>query len=191
MAMHGRRVFLGRAVAAGLLIGCGADRGGNASAQTCARTEPNIEGPFFLPDAPVRRSLRTPEDAGPTISFSGRIRTSACGPARNAVLEIWHADEEGGYDLRGFRHRATLRADARGRYAFDTIEPGRYLNGPRYRPAHVHVKVHADGVETLTTQLYFHGDPHNDSDPWIRDSLIVRPRRDRQGQLAATFDFVL
>ena len=191
MKEFGRRVFLGRAVAAGLLIGCGSEAGGNASAQACDRTEPNIEGPFFRPDAPRRRSLRTAEDEGATLSFSGRIRTSACGPARNAVLEIWHADASGDYDMQGFRHRATLRADARGRYAFDTIEPGRYLNGPRYRPAHIHVKAHADGVETLTTQLYFHGDPYNDRDPWIRDSLIVRPRRDEQGVLVATFDFVL
>ena len=191
MSVHGRRVFLGRAVAGALLVGCGGELGDPARAQECARTEPNIEGPFFRPSAPERSTLRAPNDRGAALAFSGRVRTSACGPARNAVLEIWHADAEGNYDLTGHRHRTIVRADAAGRYAFDTIKPGRYLNGPRYRPAHIHAKVHADGMTSLTTQLYFHGDPENDADPWIRDSLIVRPRRDRQGDLVAVFDFVL
>ena len=69
--------------------------------------------------------------------------------------------------------------------------PGRYLNGARYRPAHIHVKVRAPGFPVLTTQLYFPGDPHDEGDPFIVESLIMPVRRVAADQQAATFDFTL
>ncbi len=144
-----------------------------ALAQACgARTEPNIEGPFYLPNAPERSVLS--EHWTHRISITGTVRDTACRPLANTAIEVWQADAEGDYDLTGDRFRGVLRTDAAGRYELVTIEPGRYLNGATYRPAHIHVKVHATGRPVLTTQLYFPRDPENDSDPWFRDSLLLR-----------------
>jgi protocatechuate 3,4-dioxygenase beta subunit len=63
------------------------------------------------------------------------------------------------------------------------------LNGDTYRPAHVHVKLRARGHRTRTTQLCFAGDPCNDGDPFIVESLIMQTQQ-RTGRHAA-FDFVL
>jgi protocatechuate 3,4-dioxygenase beta subunit len=106
------------------------------------------------------------------------------------VLEVWQADANGGYDLSGYRFRATVRAASDGAFAFRTIVPGRYLNGAQYRPSHIHVKVHSDGNPTLTTQLYFAGDPFNDRDPWFEESLALNLMRTREGR-RARFDFVI
>ena len=158
-------------------------------AQRCdARTEPNIEGPFFRPGAPARNVL----DAQGHLQIRGVVRDPGCRPMGDAVMEVWHADREGEYDNLGFTHRGTLRTDAAGRYRIETIVPGRYLNGSSYRPAHIHVKVHANGRPPLTTQLYFPGDPHNERDPWFRDSLVLRMAPPGCGQIThAGFDFVL
>jgi hypothetical protein len=42
---------------------------------------------------------------------------------------------------------------------FETILPGKYLNGSQYRPSHIHFKITPPGFPTLITQLYFQGDP--------------------------------
>lgn len=130
----------------------------------------NIEGPFYLPGAPETAALNA--DGG--LLIRGRVLNASCGPARNGVIEVWQANEEGDYDLQGFRNRGVVRCGADGRFVFRTVRPGNYLNGRRYRPAHIHVKVHADGRPTLTTQLYFADDPHNEGDAWFRDSLVLR-----------------
>jgi protocatechuate 3,4-dioxygenase beta subunit len=54
--------------------------------------------------------------------------------------------------------------DESGSYSFATLRPGWYLNGGNYRPAHLHVRIFVDGVESLTTQLYFPDDPFNELD---------------------------
>ena len=87
---------------------------------------------------------------------------------------VWHALEGLDYDLNGDVFRGRLRTDAAGAYRIETTTPGRYLNGGVYRPAHIHVKVHANGRPSLTTQLYFPGDPYADADPWFRESLVIR-----------------
>lgn len=55
--------------------------------------------------------------------------------------------------------------DAEGRYRFESLRPGWYLNGAVYRASHLHVRVFVDGEVRLTTQLYFPDDPFNDDDP--------------------------
>ncbi len=70
------------------------------------------------------------------------------------------------------------------------IVPGRYLNGSRYRPAHVHVKLSAPGHPPLTTQLYFPEDPYNKGDPFIHRSLIMQTISKPDG-MHANFEFVL
>lgn len=161
-----------------------------SAACVAAATADNIEGPFYKRGAPSRAVLVTPKDAGERLVVAGRVRSTSCAPIAGAILDVWHADARGGYDLDGFRFRGTLTADAQGRWQLRTIVPGRYLNGRRYRPAHVHVKLRAKGYQPLTTQLYFEGDPYNEGDPFLEPSLVMAHRVvDRVRQ--ARFDFVL
>jgi protocatechuate 3,4-dioxygenase beta subunit len=160
-------------------------------AQSCSgATAANIEGPFYKPGAPHRAVLVDGKDRGERLVIAGSVLTPDCEPVANAELDVWHADASGGYDLDGFYFRGVLVTDERGRYELRTIVPGRYLNGDRYRPAHVHVKLRAAGHRTLTTQLYFAGDPYNDGDPFIVESLIMQAKKIGDTRRAA-FDFVL
>jgi protocatechuate 3,4-dioxygenase beta subunit len=160
-------------------------------AQTCGgATASNIEGPFYKAGAPHRAILADNSEGGARLAIAGTVLTTTCEPVAGAELDVWHADRRGGYDNDGFHLRGKLVTDANGRYELRTIVPGRYLNGDMYRPAHIHVKLRAQGHRTLTTQLYFPDDPHNDKDPFIVESLIMKTRAVRTGILAS-FDFVL
>jgi protocatechuate 3,4-dioxygenase beta subunit len=160
------------------------------SAAFCAVTADNIEGPFYKPGAPSRAVLVTDRDRGERLVLDGTVRGTDCQPLANAVLDIWHADARGAYDNDGWGLRGTLATDALGRWQLRTIVPGRYLNGRRYRPMHVHVKLRARGHAELTTQLYFSGDEYLEGDPFVVPSLIMQHRREGSLRRAA-FDFVL
>jgi protocatechuate 3,4-dioxygenase beta subunit len=158
----------------------------------CQRTAKNIEGPFFRASAPFRASVvpsRTP--LSQIFRLRGRVLDSGCKPLADAIVEFWQADKSGAYDHRGFAMRTRVKTDAGGNYALDTIVPGRYLNGDLYRPAHIHAKVHALGHRSLTTQLYFSGDPYNDKDPWFLATLVMQPGTDKSKNRHSIFDFYL
>lgn len=205
-----RRRFLKQSVAGSVFLGCGGqtsvreprglpvDAGGTSSAVApiCTRTEPNIEGPFFRPKAPFRGADDAPHEAsligsgvrGRVMQLRGTVRDAECNPVAGALIEIWHADDDGAYDHDGFEFRGRLRSAKDGRYGLRTIVPGHYNVGDGFRPAHVHVKVHVPGRPVLTTQLYFPGDPYNEGDPFIRRSLIMRTKQTDEA-LLAEFDF--
>ena len=143
----------------------------------------------------MRADLSDPAMKGTRIAVRGRILAGDCmTPIAGALIDLWQADSEGRYDNDGHTGRTpgplTLRgkqlAAADGSYAFQSVLPGHYLNGPQYRPAHVHAKISAPGYRPLTTQLYFDGDPYNADDPFIRPRLILKLTDAR-----ARFDFVL
>ncbi len=158
--------------------------------QHCTATADNIEGPFFTPGAPQRLSLVTRATLGTRITIAGRVVTTDCQLLPGARIEFWQADHRGGYDLKGYNFRATVQCDAAGAYRLDTIIPGHYLNGDRYRPAHIHAKLSVPGLRPLTTQLYFQGDRYNQGDPFIHPSLIMG-MRDVGASKWSSFDFVL
>ncbi|MFT4980035.1 MAG: protocatechuate 3,4-dioxygenase beta subunit, partial [Myxococcota bacterium] len=61
-----------------------------------------------------------------------------------------------------------------------------YLNGAHYRPRHIHVKVtDPDGIERLTTQLYFEGDPHLSCDAFASTSLVLPFSGSEETEMAA------
>lgn len=101
-------------------------------------------------------------------------------PLPGAVIELWHTDHLGHYDLDGYRYRARLPVDAQGRYSVDTVMPGHY---PGRVCQHIHYLVTAPGHKPLITQLYFATDPVFEGDPnrnFTRDPLVesrelVRP----------------
>jgi protocatechuate 3,4-dioxygenase beta subunit len=58
------------------------------------------------------------------------------------------------------------------------------------RTRHIHVKAQRRGGEVLTTQLYFPGEPANQSDPIFDAALLMNVRRAGTAR-RATFTFVL
>jgi protocatechuate 3,4-dioxygenase beta subunit len=149
-------------------------------------TLPETEGPFFKPRSPERADLTAPPGRGRLTELSGYVLTRGCRPVSRALLELWHADDAGEYDNRGFRYRGHIFTDAQGRYRFRTIMPGLYPG----RTRHYHLKVQAPTRPVLTTQLYFPNEPLNLRDGSFHPELLMRMADAGQG-LAARFDFVL
>lgn len=149
-------------------------------------TPAETAGPFFKARSPLRTSLLEEGMSGTRLLVSGRVFSRACQPVSGALLDFWHADDQGEYDNEGFRLRGHQFADDQGRYQLETIVPGLYQ--PRTR--HIHVRVQAPHGRVLTTQLYFPGEPDNRSDGLFRTELLMAMREGgarRTGQ----FNFVL
>jgi protocatechuate 3,4-dioxygenase beta subunit len=151
-----------------------------------APTLRQIEGPFYKPRSPERADLTEPGAAARLVELSGHVLTRRCRPAARALLDLWHADENGDYDDGGFRYRGHVFTDPAGRYSFRTIMPAPYPG----RTRHYHFKVLAAGRQLLTTQLYFPDEPMNRRDGLFRPELLMRIA-DAGPALAARFDFIL
>jgi len=153
-------------------------------AQTCGIVTPRqTEGPFFTPNSPLRSSLVEAGSKAPRFIVTGRVLTPQCKPLANALVDFWHADEDGDYDNRGYRYRGHQFTDAEGRYRFETIVPALYPG----RARHYHVKVQPRGGRLLTTQLYFPGEAGNRRDGLYRPELEMKTAKSGEG----AFDFVL
>ena len=83
--------------------------------------------------------------------------------------------------------------DGDGNYSVHTKKPGWYLDGSAFRPSHIHAKVYVNGVERLTTQIYFEGDPYIAGDSMAFDAgdRIIPLAEDASGALTGTFDITL
>ena len=153
-------------------------------AQTCGLVTPRqTEGPFFKTSSPQRISLLEKNSKGERLIVSGLVLSPQCRPVSNALLDFWHADEEGEYDNRGFRYRGHQFTDAQGRYRLETIVPALYPG----RARHIHVKAQAPGRRVLTTQLYFPNDEENRRDGLYRAELAMKMPKPREG----AFDFIV
>lgn len=161
-----------------------------AATEESPETEDNMEGPFYRAGAPVRSVLRENGMTGTPLTVAGRVFDTHGRPLKGALLDVWHADNTGEYDNKGFRLRGRIYTDEDGRYTLRTIKPLAYGEPNDKRPSHIHVKVSSGASHVLTTQLYFKGDPWNRRDQAVRPSLIMAPREEADG-LAARFDFVL
>jgi len=106
-----------------------------------------------------------------------------CKPIANALLDFWHADEQGDYDNRGFRYRGHVFTDDQGRFRLETIVPGSYPG----RTRHYHVNVQPRGKGILTTQLYFPGEKGNQADALYEPELEMKVARPGEG----SYDFVV
>jgi protocatechuate 3,4-dioxygenase beta subunit len=149
-------------------------------------TPPEIEGPYFKPNSPLRTSLIEPGTAGTRLTLTGVVYSRSCQPVDRALLDFWQCDAYGNYDNYGYRLRGHQYTDAAGRFTLTTIRPGLYPG----RTRHIHVKVQAPNQPILTTQLYFPGEPRNQSDPYFHPELVMAVQRDPAG-LNGTFDFML
>jgi protocatechuate 3,4-dioxygenase beta subunit len=142
-------------------------------------------GPYFKPDSPERASLREEGLAGTRLVVTGLVLTTACQPVGRALLDFWHADPAGEYDVRGFRLRGHQFTDAGGRFRLETILPGVYG-----RARHIHVRAQGPGGPVLTTELFFQGDPSNAGDGLFKPRLAMVVGGEG-AERQATFDFVL
>jgi protocatechuate 3,4-dioxygenase beta subunit len=149
-------------------------------------TPAQTEGPFYKPSSPQRADLREPGLGGRPVVLTGMVLTRRCRPIARALVDLWHADDKGNYDNRGFRCRGHVLADEKGRYQFRTIMPALYLG----RTRHYHVKVAVPGRGLLTTQLYFPNEPANARDGLFQRALLMQVA-DAAGGLDARFSFVL
>jgi protocatechuate 3,4-dioxygenase beta subunit len=181
-------------------------------------TRPNLEGPYYMPNSPLRPDgtlfNRAPPPDASILTLTGRILDSRTGEGiPEAELDLWQADEKGLYDRQGFYLRGRVRADAEGRYRLRTVIPDDYsehdfdpigelfraMGQGNHRAAHIHVKVHVDGVEQLMTQLFIPFSETLDKDyvvGAVSGDLVLRleqaPPVTGQGpQYRANFDFVI
>lgn len=169
-----RRTFVGNGAAALAALAIP----GPLKAQTCAASTSLDRygyGPYYLENAPTRARIAGPSEPGERLSLSGTVEDCG-GPAPGVILEAWQATATGCYvhpsdsacqqrsDPAETRLWAKAVSDAEGRFAFDTIKPGAYLNGAKYRPSHIHFRIRSPvgsaAPTDLVTQLYFQGDPY-------------------------------
>ena len=175
-----RRRLLGAAALLPIIPANGQGRAQSCGVATAAQTE----GPFFKAGAPERRSYIEPGNGAQRLVISGQVFSARdCRPLTGALLEFWHSDERGEYDISGYRFRGHQRTDADGRYRLETIVPALYPG----RTRHVHVKLQASRGRVLTTQLYFPNEPANRRDGGYQRNLEMKMANAGVG----TFDFVV
>jgi len=136
-------------------------------------TTTDILGPFYRPGAPLRTNLRLPATNGAPIVLKGIIfKEDGKTPVNNAMVEIWHCDENEVYDNASdeYNYRGGQKTKADGKYEFKSILPIPYKANPTdessWRPAHIHMRVSVPNQQDLITQLYFKGGKYVETDPW-------------------------
>lgn len=184
-------------------------------AEELAKTPRQTEGPFY----PDRLPLDTDNDlliinegitpgVGQITHLTGRILSPSGGPVRNAIVEIWQADNNGVYIHSGsndtgkrdgnFQGFGRFLTGSKGEYYFRTIKPVPY----QPRTPHIHFAVDIKGKRYLTTQCYIRGHELNANDGVLRglrdaktrDLLMVdfKAMPDSNiNELAANFDIVI
>ncbi len=172
--------------------------------ENCETTS-DIQGPFYIENPPNISILTPPEITSNFLFITGTVYAKDCKtPIPNAVVDIWHANK-GTYDEKSNTYlnsdyendfyRGKVFTDEGGNYAFQTILPGKYLNGLIYRPSHIHYKSSYLNENEITTQLYFEGDTSIETDPWasnpIAENRIVSLEIDEENNLHTIFDIFL
>ena len=169
-------------------------------------TQTTVLGPFYVQQAPeyalggdISNGLK-----GRPLLVEGSVSGLDGRPIAGAVVDTWHTDGDGFYDVQGpdglatLAGRARFRADTEGRFWFRSVVPASYPipdDGPvgdmlkaqgrhPFRPAHVHFMVGAPGRETLVTHVFLAGDQNLDSDVvfGVKGALIRKLEHAEPGQ---------
>ncbi len=164
-------------------------------------TTTDILGPYYRPGAPFRKNLNPPDFTGEVLHLSGTIfRENGKSPMNNCLIEIWQCKEDGIYDnvSDDYLYRGSQRVSKDGKYYFVTTIPIPYPNDENlsiFRPAHIHMRISAEGQQDLITQIYLKGDRYLDTDPSTKSSLTVnrilslKKRKDKESEIE--FNIVL
>ena len=126
----------------------------------------------------ITENLATRGVGGERVNIQGRVVDGDGKPVNDASVEIWQANAKGQYGARGFRGFGRSNTDAKGRFRFKTIKPGR-VPGPRGRlqAPHIAVNIFMRGqLRQLVSRIYFPDDPANAEDSVL--SLVPASRRD-------------
>jgi hydroxyquinol 1,2-dioxygenase len=160
-------------------------------------TEATLVGPFLLEGAPhmAMGSDISAGAAGTPLHAQGRILDTEGQPVANTVIDLWHSDDRGLYDVQddfeksGPWARAVLTTGADGCYSFWSVLPVDYpvpqdgtairmlkaTTGRSWRPAHLHFRLQAPGQRTLITHIFDKNSTNLNSDAvfGVRPSLIA------------------
>ena len=158
-------------------------------------TETTVFGPFYVrpPHYPIGATINGHLQGCP-MYVSGTVRSTAGRPLEGATIDVWHADQEGFYDLQKLDEHPQLAgrgrfvADANGCFHLWTIRPspypiphdgtvGRMLKAQDrhpFRPEHIHFLIEASGHRKLVTHVFAAGDEYLESDVvfGVKDSLV-------------------
>lgn len=164
-------------------------------------TTTDILGPFYRPGAPFRENLNPADFKGEILQLSGTIyKEDGKTPMNNCLMEIWQCKQDGLYDnvSDDFSYRASQKVGASGKYHFITTPPISYpteVGGEIFRPAHIHIRISAEGQQDLITQVYLKGDPYLASDPSTKSELsinrILSIKKIKDNESEIRFDIVL
>ncbi len=160
------------------------------------------QGPFYKAGAPViiNNQLASANEPGTRLIISGIVRTLDCSKIiPNTKIDIWHANNAAQYDNTGFNLRGITYSNVQGFYLFETILPGKYLNGTKYRPRHLHFIITPPSYPSRITQLYFQGDTDIPGDAaasitsgtYDATNRIIPLTLNTQGKYDGTWDIVI
>jgi hydroxyquinol 1,2-dioxygenase len=180
-------------------------------------TQGTVLGPFFIDNMPVAPqgtdiSAGRTEGATP-LAIDVRVHDRRGQPIPGAQVDIWQSAADGLYDVqRGlpdgtFELRARFTADGKGRVQCRSVVPIAYTvptDGPvgdllrvtrrhPWRPAHVHFRITAPGLPTLTTHLFPTGDRYLASDAvfGVKPALVIDMPEDGEGGRRLDYTFVV
>jgi protocatechuate 3,4-dioxygenase beta subunit len=108
-------------------------------AANCSPTPNDSGGPDRSP--PLRARIGTGH------VLTGVVLSPACTPIARARVSFWQSNRVGVYTSAGAGAVITTKS---GRFTFQGPRPTSYAG----RPAHIHIKVQADGYETLYTEYF-------------------------------------
>lgn len=161
-------------------------------------TTTDILGPFYRPGAPFKTDLVQAGTNGEIMHFSGTVFGKDGKALKAALVEIWHCDENGVYDNTSdnYVYRSSFKTGADGKYNFKSIFPVPYaVNTTLTRPAHIHMRISAAGVQDLVTQVYFKGDKHIAEDISAKDksalNRILAVTKNAKNEKVVKFDVYL
>jgi len=161
--------------------------------------------PFYREDAPFRAKLSPPGASGEILIIHGRVwGLDTKKPLSHCVLEVWQADVHGCYDFKELRqpihpdvflNRARLITDETGYYEFEAIRPGPpESHASTQRASRIHCIVRHPSYRSLTTQIFFKGDPHQAGDSSVNPALILDLKEHKAGPVtfkSSRFDIIL
>lgn len=165
-------------------------------------TTTDILGPFYRPGAPMRTNLRLVNSNGTPIVLKGYIfKEDGKTPINNALVEIWHCDENEVYDNTSdeYKYRGGQKTKTDGKYEFKSILPVPYKADPKdetsWRPAHIHMRVSVTNQQDLITQIYFKGGKYLETDKWASApqavNRILNISKNKSGDNEIVFNVVM
>jgi hydroxyquinol 1,2-dioxygenase len=160
-------------------------------------TDSALLGPFYVEGRPTADNGDDISDGvtGTPMFVTGRVINEDGKPIAGALVDTWHSDGDGFYDVQQteklhnqFAMRALLTTDEDGRFWYRSVTPRYYptpTDGPCgeimraanrsvMRPQHVHFWFHAEGYEPLITQLFYRDDPYIGRDAVFADQQSLQ-----------------